>query len=167
MTFYTAKARSLLGRTRRYLRRNLGVPFITTFVLLTIASIILQGYGNSIAASRVAFFAFASFLIGMVLQMVCYIKYGRRIVGSAMPRMVSRIRPTIMRYVGENWGAPFVITFIALLISSAVLLSLGNSGGANSVAVYSFYALVVGVVLQIVSYVKYGEDGSKESLGKV
>ena len=72
-----------------------------------------------------------------------------------------------MRYVGENWGAPFVITFIALLISSAVLLSLGNSGGANSVAVYSFYALVVGVVLQIVSYVKYGEDGSKESLGKV
>lgn len=155
-----------MERIRRYLLRNWGVPFITAFVLVTIASIILQGHGNSIGASRVAFFAFASFVIGMALQIMCYIKYGRRTGGGTIHDITSIIRPLTMRYVGENWGAPFVITFVVLLISSAVLLSLGSSGSANSIAVYAFYALVLGVVLQIASYLKYGEAGAKESLEK-
>ena len=62
----------------------------------------------------------------------------------------------------ENWGAPFVLAFIALLISSAVYLSIGNSSIANNIAVYAFYALVLGVVLQIASYVKYGESRREE-----
>jgi hypothetical protein len=66
------------------------------------------------------------------------------------------------QYLRENWGAPFVVAFILLLISSAALLSLGNSNSANNVAVYAFYALVLGVVLQIASYIKYGE-GNKQT----
>lgn len=62
----------------------------------------------------------------------------------------------------ENWGAPFVLAFIILLIISAVYLSTGNSSKANSIAVYAFYALVLGVVLQIASYVKYGESKREE-----
>lgn len=61
------------------------------------------------------------------------------------------------RYLRENWGAPFVIAFMLLLTASAVALSLGLSDAANSVGVYAFYALVVGVVLQIASYIKFGE----------
>ena len=62
----------------------------------------------------------------------------------------------------ENWGAPFVLAFIILLIISAVYLSTGNSSKANSIAVYAFYALVLGVVLQIASYLKYGESKREE-----
>lgn len=49
-----------------------------------------------------------------------------------------------------------------LLISSAVDLSFGLSGAANSIAVYAFYALVVGVALQVASYIKYGEGAPEE-----
>ncbi len=60
-------------------------------------------------------------------------------------------------YFRQNWGAPFVVTFMALLVISAGLLSFGASDEANAVAVYAFYSLLVGVALQIASYVKYGE----------
>lgn len=60
-------------------------------------------------------------------------------------------------YFRENWGAPFVIGFILLLIASAVELSADQTDAANSVAVYAFYSLVTGVALQIASYIKYGE----------
>jgi hypothetical protein len=65
-------------------------------------------------------------------------------------------------YLRENWGAPFVLAFIALLVASAVLLSYGRSSTANNIAVYAFYALVLGVVLQIASYVKFGESEEEE-----
>jgi len=61
-------------------------------------------------------------------------------------------------YLRENWGAPFIIAFMLLLIVSATELSIGQTESANGVAVYAFYALVAGVALQIASYVKYGES---------
>lgn len=64
---------------------------------------------------------------------------------------------SLKRYLKENWGAPFVIGFMLLLITSAVELSIGQTDAANGIAVYAFYALVLGVALQIASYVKYGE----------
>ena len=67
-----------------------------------------------------------------------------------------------MRYLRENWGAPFVVAFIGLLIVSAAELSAGYDNAANSVAVYAFYSLVIGVALQIASYVKYGEAEREE-----
>jgi hypothetical protein len=58
-------------------------------------------------------------------------------------------------YVKENWGAPFVLGFMALLIVSAVSLLMDFVVLANEVAVYAYYALVVGVVLQLVCFLKY------------
>ena len=60
-------------------------------------------------------------------------------------------------YVRENWGAPFVLAFMVLLIVAAGDLSFGSSDAANSTAIVAFYALVIGVALQIASYLKYGE----------
>lgn len=48
-----------------------------------------------------------------------------------------------------------------LLSAAAAYLSLGNESYANDVAVYAYYMLVLGVILQIASYLKYG-DGSDE-----
>ena len=67
------------------------------------------------------------------------------------------------RYLLENWGSPFVVAFIVLLMTSAIFLSVGESNTANSVAVYAFYALVLGVILQIASYVRYGEGERQQS----
>ncbi len=39
-------------------------------------------------------------------------------------------------------------------MTAAVFLALGNSPVANEVAVYAFYAVVIGVVLQIVIVVR-------------
>jgi hypothetical protein len=66
-------------------------------------------------------------------------------------------RSKVKGYVKENWGAPFILAFIALLIVAAGSLAIGSSSLANNVAVYSYYSLVVGVVLQLVCFLKYGK----------
>ena len=60
-------------------------------------------------------------------------------------------------YVKENWGAPFIVGFMALLMVAAVSLLMGLGVLADEVAVYAYYALVVGVVLQLVCFLKYGK----------
>jgi hypothetical protein len=58
-------------------------------------------------------------------------------------------------YVKENWGSPFILGFMLLLIAAAVSLSTGLSSLADTVAVYAYYALVAGVFLQLASFLKY------------
>jgi len=58
-------------------------------------------------------------------------------------------------YVKQNWGSPFIVGFMLLLIAAAVSLSTGLSSLANTVAVYAYYALVAGVFLQLTSFLKY------------
>jgi hypothetical protein len=58
-------------------------------------------------------------------------------------------------YVKENWGSPFIAGFMSLLIVAAVSLSAGLSSLADKTAVYAYYALVVGVFLQLASFLKY------------
>ena len=64
-------------------------------------------------------------------------------------------------YFGKNWGTPFVLAFIGFLIVAAVSLDLGFASLANDVAIWSYYSLIVGVVLQLVCFVKYGEKDSE------
>jgi hypothetical protein len=61
-----------------------------------------------------------------------------------------------LSYLGENWGAPFIIAFMIILMMCAYLLACGNEFAANVLAVYAYYFLVVGVVLQLICYIKYG-----------
>jgi hypothetical protein len=75
----------------------------------------------------------------------------RRVFG-ALARMVpERARG----YVRENWGAPFVVGFMALLMVAAVFLLMDFAVLANEVSVYAYYVLVVGVILQLVCFLKY------------
>jgi len=69
----------------------------------------------------------------------------------------------IRGYVRENWGAPFIIWFMLLLVVAAALLSMGLDFLANEVAVYAYFALVAGVVLQIVCFLKYGEKSESKN----
>ena len=60
-------------------------------------------------------------------------------------------------YVRENWGAPFILGFMLLLVVAAACLAVGLEWLANEVAVYAYYALVAGVVLQLACFLKFGE----------
>jgi heme/copper-type cytochrome/quinol oxidase subunit 4 len=50
--------------------------------------------------------------------------------------------------------APFVLWFMVLLVVAAVFLAVGLEWLANEVAIYAYFALVVGVVLQLVCFLK-------------
>ena len=67
-------------------------------------------------------------------------------------------------YVKENWGSPFIAGFMFLLIGAAVSLSAGLSSFANTIAVYAFYALVGGVVLQLICFLKYPHKDESETV---
>jgi hypothetical protein len=69
-----------------------------------------------------------------------------------------KIKASTATYFRENLGAPFIIGFMALLIICAGLLTQGNSSLANDAAVYAYYLLVIGVVLQLASFLKYGKS---------
>jgi Gpi18-like mannosyltransferase len=57
-------------------------------------------------------------------------------------------------YLRENPGALFIIFFQILLIICAILLIQGKSTLADDIAVYAYYSLVIGVILQIISFMK-------------
>jgi len=65
------------------------------------------------------------------------------------------LQAKIKGYFRINWGAPFIVGFMLLLVVAIISLSLNWSSFANAVASYAFYVLVVGVVLQLVSFLKY------------
>jgi heme/copper-type cytochrome/quinol oxidase subunit 4 len=66
----------------------------------------------------------------------------------------SKVSAGVKEYVKENWGAPFIVGFMVLLMVAAVFLLMDFAVLANEVAVYAYYALVVGVVLQLVCFLK-------------
>jgi hypothetical protein len=62
--------------------------------------------------------------------------------------------PKLRRYVEENWGSPFIAAFMVLLIVAAFSLSAGLFYQADAIAVYAFYALAAGVLLQLICFLK-------------
>ena len=58
-------------------------------------------------------------------------------------------------YVKKNWGSPFIFGFMILLVSAGFYLSFGISILSDTLAVYAFYSLIVGVALQLACFLKY------------
>jgi len=63
----------------------------------------------------------------------------------------------LKKYVRENWGAPFIAGFMVLLVVAAVSLSIGLTALADGMAIAAYCALVAGVVLQLVCFLKYNK----------
>ena len=57
-------------------------------------------------------------------------------------------------YIRESWGAPFIVGFLLLLMFAAVSLAMGLALLAEVVGVAAYCALVAGVVLQLVCFLK-------------
>jgi hypothetical protein len=63
------------------------------------------------------------------------------------------------RFLRENPGALFIVGFQALLVACAAMLVLGIAAFAEGVAVGAYFLLVVGVVLQLVWFVRRDRHG--------
>jgi len=70
-----------------------------------------------------------------------------------------KLLPKIKRYFKDNPGAIFVMGFQLLLAVCAGLLIQGNLAMANELAEYAYFLLVIGVVLQLVSFLRRGKEG--------
>jgi len=64
-------------------------------------------------------------------------------------------------YFRENPGALFILFFQVLLLTCAFLVMGGASALAEEIAVYAYFTLVIGVVLQFFSYLFYSKERSK------
>lgn len=64
-----------------------------------------------------------------------------------------------MRFLKENPGAGFILAFQTLLATCAVMLVLGLTSLAEDLAVVAYFALVAGVVLQLIWFVRRPMDG--------
>ncbi len=71
-----------------------------------------------------------------------------------MAKNYAKTTVRIKDHVIRNWGSPFLVGFMVLLIGSAVSLSVDLSS-ADTFSVYAFYALVAGVALQLACFLKY------------
>jgi len=76
-----------------------------------------------------------------------------------------KVPPKIKKYFKDNPGAPLVIGFQLLLVLCAVLLIQGSSAIANKVAIYAYFLLVVGVVLQFIAYVRHRNNAEEHDNG--
>jgi heme/copper-type cytochrome/quinol oxidase subunit 4 len=69
----------------------------------------------------------------------------------------------VKAYTRENWGAPFIVGFMLLLMVAAVSLSMGLAVLADGIAIVAYYALVGGVVLQLVCFLKYNKKNGEKN----
>jgi uncharacterized membrane protein len=80
-----------------------------------------------------------------------------------MVNVLAKIPVQVRKYVKENWGAPFIVFFMLLLMTAAVSLSMGLVALADNVAVYAYCALVVGIISQFFCYLKLNKTtGERE-----
>jgi hypothetical protein len=75
----------------------------------------------------------------------------------------AKISAKVKGYVRDNWGSPFIIIFMLLLVVAAVSLSMDVAGLANEVAVYAYYTLFIGIGLQLVCFIKWTRKSGKKS----
>jgi hypothetical protein len=80
--------------------------------------------------------------------------------------LVKQIHAQVKGYVRENWGAPFIVGFMLLLMIAAASLSMGLAAVADEVAVCAFFALVVGVILQLVCYLIHDKWNGEKDIGQ-
>jgi len=69
---------------------------------------------------------------------------------------MGKAKNKIASFMKKNPGEPFILAFIVLLIIASLLLALGRSNEASSVAEVSYYYLIIGVILQLLSLIIHG-----------
>jgi hypothetical protein len=72
----------LLIKIKRYVRENLGSPFIGAFVLLLILAAAFLYSGSSFLANEIAVYAYYVLIVGVFLQLACFLKDRKKVIDS-------------------------------------------------------------------------------------
>ena len=64
----------------------------------------------------------------------------------------------IKRHSRENPKASFIIVFQVIMLICAGLLILGHSSWAEGLALVAYFSLAIGVVLQLISFLRLGKE---------
>jgi len=81
------------------------------------------------------------------------------VISSMSEDLVKAILARLKGCVRENWGTPFIAGFMIILLVAAASMVTGSEALANELANYAYFALVVGVVLRLVYFLKnYGSS---------
>ena len=86
-----------------------------------------------------------------------------RWISSLSVGLVKAIPARVKGYVRENWGTPFIAGFMIILLVAAASMVTGSEALANELANYAYFALVVGVVLQLVCFLKYNKGNCEKN----
>ena len=73
------------------------------------------------------------------------------------------VKAILARYVRENWGSPFITGFMIILLVVAASMVTGSEALVNELANYAYFVLVVGVVLQLVCFLKYNKGNCEKN----
>lgn len=71
------------------------------------------------------------------------------------------VKAKVKNHLKENWGSPFIAGFILLLLAASTSSFLGFPSDSNVIGTYAVYALIVGVILQLICLIKYQKHGGK------
>jgi hypothetical protein len=69
---------ALLTKAKAYVRENWGAPFIMGFMLLLAVAAASLSMGLAGFADEVTVYAYYTLLVGIILQLACFLKYDRR-----------------------------------------------------------------------------------------
>jgi hypothetical protein len=61
---------------------------------------------------------------------------------------------SVVYRLNDNWGVPFIAIFLILITTTAFALASGMSSIAGIMASYAYIALVLGVILQVFSWLR-------------
>ena len=79
-----------------------------------------------------------------------------------MLKSFAKLPDRVKGYVRENWGAPFIVGFMSLLLIAAVSLTIGLTFLADGMAIIAYFALVAGVLLQLACFLKYNKQNGEK-----
>ena len=97
-----------------------------------------------------------------MLNLECPYLKNKASVMRVMTAAFTETSDSVKGYLKENWGTPFVLGFMLLLIVATVSLALGSTTLADGIAIAAYCASVIGVILQVVCFLKHDKtNGGK------
>lgn len=76
-----------------------------------------------------------------------------------------RISSVAKRYIKENWGFPFIAGFLLFLSTAAVLSAVGLIAAAEIIADIAYFAITIGVLLELLCLTKNSKERKRDFNG--
>jgi uncharacterized membrane protein YkvI len=73
-------------------------------------------------------------------------------------KLKKNYRRLFKKQLEKNFGLPFLVGFLIILSNAGVLLACGYKDIADELGVCAYLLLIIGVLLQVFCFMKYGEE---------